>query len=127
MTSHIFHPDLMRHLAQNRFGSTGTVQHGTITQGSDGEPIVTYANDPLLTRIPCQVEPHRAQGDAEIRRPNNTVVTEPFDILLAGYYPRISVTDQLVVWPTQATHNILRVAHDDTRTYTTLVTEIVSG
>jgi len=127
VSSAIFHPDLLRHLARDRFGSAGEVQHRTVTQDSFGEEVITYALDPLLQQIACQVQPHTTRGDSEVRRPNDTVVMEPFDILLAGYYPTINEQDRLIVWPRQDVHNILKVAHDDSRAYTTLVTEIVSG
>ncbi len=123
----IFHPRLMAHLAQNRFGSTADVQHKTITTDSFGEEIITYVTDTAVTAIPCQVEPRTNRTDSEIRRPDQTIVTQPFDVLLNGYYPTIAVSDQLLVHPREERHDILKVAHDDARAYTVLTTEIVSG
>lgn len=123
----IFPPQFMSHVAQNRFGSRGAIQRRQRTQDDYGQEIVVYASDPLLVAIPCQVQPRTNRADAEVRTSNETTVTLVFDILLAGYYPTISEQDQISVSPQERAYNILKVAHDDTRTYTMLTAEVVNG
>lgn len=127
MSSRIFHPNLMTHISRDRFASLADVERKTITTDGFGEEIITYVPDADLLQIACQVEPRTNRTDSEIRRPDQTIVTQPFDALLNGYYPTINEADQLRVWPREELHNILKVAHDDARAYTTLMTEIIHG
>lgn len=113
-------------LGTDRFPARLTIEHGTATQDSHGEEHIVYSPDPLLVSIAALVREHT--GDQERRRPDETIITQTFDVLLNGSYPTITETDQLVLtWPRLERHNILSVAHDPNGTYTTLETEIVGG
>lgn len=118
----IVDPRLMRSIPKV-FNSLGTIEAETTLQDPySGEETISYIVDPLMSNIPCYVEPTRQM---EVRRPDNTIVERAWDICLQGYYPRIDVEDRIVI-DGAYNHNILAVKHDDTHTVTFLTTEIVA-
>lgn len=126
MLSSIVHPKLLVNLPKI-FNSLCTIEPETVTQDpNSGEETITYAPDALMRNIPCYVEPIPAAK--EIRRPDQTIVTEAFVIVLKGYYERIDVEDQVRVLTGLQTdvYNILNVYYDDTATHTYLECEKVS-
>lgn len=120
--SPLVHPALMAHLGRFHFNRFVTIAHREEGSDSFNEPTVVYKIDPLLTPIKCYKEPITGQ---EIRKPDSTVVIQPFKLVLAGYFPTIIVSDAGIIEGT--TYNILAVDHDDTRTITVLTAEVVNG
>lgn len=122
MQSYLIHPQLMQHLAQTHFKSRVTVNSQTTTYDAANEPVFTYTPIAQLSNIPAYIEP--AIGPTEIRRKDQTVVVNGYNILLAGYFPTISEEDTLIDQD-KRTFNIIDAATDDTRSTTWIVAERV--
>ena len=63
-----------------------------------------------------------SKPDQEVRRADQTIVLEAFDISCDGYYPQLEVDSVLYIG--SEFYNVLSVRHDDTHTMTMLVAEI---
>lgn len=124
LTNSIVHPRMMRELPYI-FNSLCAIGHNVEGQDESGQETHTYPIDPSLVNIPCYVEPISGQQAGEIRRVDQTIVTEPFTIALKGYYPTINEEDQAIVDAVD-TYNVLFVRHDDTHTITFLDVEKVT-
>lgn len=120
----LIHPRMMTALV-NHFPQQCSIGHETIGQNPDsGEEETTYPIDPGLTNIDCALEPQRGAGSGEIRRPDQTIVENPYVIALRGYYPTIDQEDHAVI--DGLAYNILFVRHDATHTITFLDVERVN-
>jgi len=127
MPNELIHPDLMRHLSRSHSGSRVAIANAAITYDPSNEPTTTYVIDPLMIDIPALIEPVIGIGGRgqEVRRPDQTIVQNPYNVLLYGFYPRITVDDQLIDDKSR-TFDIITVAHDDFETQTILVCERVN-
>lgn len=111
--------------AANAFPTPCVRIYSEETQDSDtGEVIVTYFAEEAV--LYCAIEPHT--GIQEVRRPDQTIVLEPYDIALNGYYPRFTIADKLRVYLDRAEagyedYNIVAVRHDSTSSFTMLIAE----
>jgi hypothetical protein len=101
------------------FNSLAQLYRAEITLNNYNEPITTYVQYNIAP-IRCYIEPKT--DSEEIRRPDQTIVTEPFTVSLQGYFPNINLTDILVI--NFLTYNILGIVHDDHKTLTYLTVEI---
>lgn len=97
----------------------------TTTRSSSGAPIVTYQRDEQLAPIRLYKEPISSAVGQEVRRPDQTIITNGFNLMLDGYYPMIVVADVLRVDDTN--YNVITVKHDDSRTLTILTVEVING
>src|SRR5919106_915243 len=111
----LVHPALMRSLYRH-FTNIARIQDRIETSDDFNQPIITYADNPLLINIRCYIEP--ASG-GEARQPGNTLVTNQWNIILAGDYPQIQKTQRIVV-DGQA-YNIINVSVEATHTLTAIV------
>jgi hypothetical protein len=124
MLAHLMHPEFMRYVSDRRFNAIARIQIASITQDSNsGENTITYASDPALTAVACQVDP--VSSDAELRRPDLTLVDNGYSILLAQYAPTITIQSNVIL-DDGTIHNVLKIAHDDSHSHTVLTTEIIS-
>lgn len=116
-------PRLMAHLARTHFPNLVTIGELTTTYDASNEPIFTFAADNDLTDIAAYIEP--VLSNQEIRREDQTVVTNAFNIVLAGSYPSIdehnNLTDDL-----GRVFNIISASIDGLRTQTIIVGELVN-
>lgn len=108
------------------FHSRGVVQHPTVTYNDVNEEIIRYEADDQLGELPCYREP--AAGSQEANRPQNTLVTEAFNVIVLAHVPivigqdnnrepgTISTEDLLLI--DGVAHDITGLAHDDTKTIT---------
>lgn len=111
-------------VALRHFNSLCTIERITTTiNPNSGEEVITYVGDPLLTNIPCYLEPYRPA--LEVRRPDQTIVTSAFHIALRGYFPQISVEDRARI--DTLVYNILNTDDDDTGTLTIILAEIINS
>lgn len=113
----------MRYVSDRRFNNIAKIEIAQITQDStSGENTITYDRDPDLVAVPCQVDPQPAK--AELRRPDLTLVSDAWQIMLNRYAPSITILSRVTL--TDATiHNVIKVSHDDSHSHTVLDTEIV--
>lgn len=122
MSSPLVSKRMLRALAQF-FNAKCRLLTVTTTQDPDtGEEVET----PVIADevIRAYVEPVNTQQ--EVRRPDQTLALSAFNIALQGYYPQISLGDQLQVsrnHEAYVTHDVLSVMHDDTNSVTFLITE----
>lgn len=114
----------MRHVAQNHFPNTVSIQVHTITYDASNEPVETWVTDPLLVDLSAYVEP--IDGKVEVRREDQTIIVNGWNISLAGFYPTIKETDQATD-ELGRIHNILGVDFDAFHTQTNLTTEIINA
>lgn len=123
------HPDLMQHLAAlasvSPFPNLITRRTIVITYDPDtNEPIETPTVDPMVQNIAAYIEPIDMQK-GEIRRADQTIVENGWNIALAGSY-NIDV-DDTVIDERGNVYNVLHVAQDAHRTQTTLICEIINA
>jgi len=118
--SELVHPRLMRSLRRH-FNSRATLQNGTTTYNSHNEAVTTWLDDPLLKQLPCYIEP--ASG-GEQRNAGNTIVSNLWNVVIAGFYPNISDQQQIVI--DGNAYNIINVSTESTDTLTALVVEKVT-
>lgn len=108
------------------FNTFGQIYPAVKSYNPDNEEIITYpAPDPSVGTIRCYIERLQNSFVGELREKPQIIFTDAFNIALNGYFPQISQGDQFVAENGQR-HNIHRVMHDDSKTYTTLVTELVN-
>lgn len=117
-------PRLMRSLA-NHFSRIGIRYTPTTTRTGSGAAVVTYQRDQQLAPINIYKEPIASAVGQEVRRPDQTIVTNGFKLALNGYYPMIVVAD--VIRIDETNYNVITVEHDDSRTFTMLTVEVVNG
>lgn len=118
--SELIHPRMLRSL-RRVFNSRANIQNATETVNSHNEPIIVWADDPLLKQLACYIEP--ASG-GETRQPGSTLVSGLWNCILAGFYPQISNLQQIVV--DGIAYNINDTSLESTDTITVLVLERVS-
>lgn len=118
--SKLVHSKLMRSL-RHHFNCRATIQNAITDYNDFNEPITTWQDDPLLTQLPCYIEP--ASG-GETRLAGNTIVTNQWNVVLAGFYPQINNEQQITV--DSITYNITNASTEATDTLTALVVERVS-
>lgn len=116
------HPRRLNAL-QVHFNTLVTIERKTNTQDEFGQEIVVYIPDQTLSVINAYKEPQTA-GAGERREDDQTVVINRWQIYLKGYYPTLRVEDRAIA--DGVPHNILNVAHDDSKTLTMLITEIIN-
>src|SRR3990172_12997961 len=114
------HPDLMTHLAAlasvSPFPNLITRQIVVITYDPDtNEPIETPSIDPLIQNVAAYIEPISIHT-GEIRKADQTIVTNGWEISLAGFY-NIDV-DDIVVDEFDNVYNVLHVSQDAFKTQT---------
>lgn len=109
---------------QAHFNTTVAIARKTVTQDEFGEERTEYVPDTSLGAINAYKEPQLA-GAGENREDDQTIVVNRWLIYLQGYFPTIVVEDHAIV--DGVTHNIVNVAHDDSKTLTMLATEIVNA
>ena len=121
--SAIVHSQMMHDLIRI-FNALCTIETESVTQDpNSGEETISYAADPLMTSIRCYIEP--TSPTTEVRRTDQTIVENAYNICLQGYYPHIDVEDRARL-NDNSVHNILAVNSDDTHTVTFLTTEIIN-
>lgn len=118
------HPKLLTHMAQHHFPNTVSIQVHTITYDSANEPVETWVTAPLLVGISAYIEPIDIR--TEIRREDQTIIENGWNIALAGYYPTIKAVDQATD-ELGRIHNILKASFDAFHTQTNLTTEIINA
>ena len=118
--SELIHSRMLRSLRRH-FTSRANVQNAITTQDTHNEDITEWINDPLLMQLPCYIEPARG---GEIQTPGNVLVTNQWNCIIAGYYPNISVQQQIVV--DSIVYNVKDVSTESTNSITALVLEKVS-
>lgn len=116
----LIHPRLMRSLRRH-FNSRATIRNGTTTYNSHNEEVTSWQDDPLLKQLPCYIEP--ASG-GEQRQAGNTLVTNQWNVIIAGFYPNINDEQQIVIDDNE--YNIINVSTESTDTLTALVVEKVT-
>lgn len=89
-----------------------------ITANEVNEIITTYTLRDVI--IKGYMQPTKA--NQEIRRADQTIVLEAYDISCDGYYPQVEVDSVLYIGTEY--YNVLSVRHDDTSTLTMLVVEV---
>lgn len=109
---------------QAHFNTTVAIAHKTITQDDFGEEKTEFVADTSLGAINAYKEPQLA-GAGENREDDQTIVVNRWLIYLQGYFPSIVSEDRAIV--DGVPHNIVNVAHDDSKTLTMLATEIVNA
>ena len=124
MPNQLVSPYLMRHVARFAFPNTVSIQVYTVTYDSSNEPVDTWHDDPLLVNLSAYIEP--IDNRIEIRRSDQTIIENGWNISLAGFYPTIKETDQLTD-ELGRVHNILGVDFDAFHTKTDLITEIINA
>ena len=110
----------MRSLRRH-FNSRATIQDATITYDTHNEAVTVWNDNPLLKAISCYIEP---SSGGEQRQAGNTLVTNQWNIILAGNYPQINDNQQIVV--DDVAYNIVNVSVEGTDTLTALVVEKVT-
>ncbi len=120
----IIHPQMMQLIARYHYPNTVTIQSLTVTYNAANEPITSYVDDPLLIELAAYIEP--VQNKVEIRRADQTIVENGWNIVLADYYPTIKENDQATD-DLGRIHNIIQADIDAFQTQTTLITEIING
>lgn len=114
-------PKLMQSI-RNIFNSHCTIKHRTeVKDPITAEMIYTYITDPVLTAILCYKED---SSQVQLQRGSTvTILNNPYNTVLSGYYPGILVGDQAVI--NDVTYNIVGVVHDDTHTVTFMQCEVL--
>lgn len=120
----IVHPLLMRTLAQFHFPNVVSIQSHTITYDPSNEEIETWVANPLLASIAAYIEP--VSDKIEVRRPDQTIIENGWNITLAGFYPTIKEIDRAID-DLGRVHNIISVDFDAFQTQTNLLTEIINA
>lgn len=118
----LIHPQ-WSHSAPYHFNSLITLNSREVTQNDYGEEEETFTENEASSPIRAYVEP--VMSGEEVRRPDQTIVTEAWKISLEGYFPAVQLSDHVVV--DGKSHNVLGVAHDDFKTITYLITEMING
>lgn len=119
-TRSIIHPDFMRTVSEFHRNTLIRLYEVTITRNDFNEELRV----PRLLDIVFYAYIQLAKGDQEIRRADQTLVSEAYDVSCDGYYPQITVEHLINVQG--ILHNVLSVRHDDTHTLTMLITEVVN-
>lgn len=92
--------------------SACTIQQKTETQGTYGNPIISWATLPEHADLPCSVAPAGqgpgGAGDV-IRSPDNSYTISTHNLALQGHYPAIRAGMRAVV--AGQTYDILHPAH----------------
>lgn len=120
----IVHPLLMQTLAQFHFPNFVSIQVHTITYDAANEEVHTWVDDPLLVALSAYIEP--IDNKTEVRRSDQTILEDGWNIVLNGYYPTIHEIDQATD-ETGRVHNIIEVHWDAFKTQTILTTEIINA
>lgn len=120
----LIHPQLMRQLGQFHFPNMVTIQSHTISFDAANEEVETWVDDPLLVSLIAYIEP--IDNKIEIRKPDQTVLENGWNISLAGFYPTIQELDQATD-ELGRVHNIIAVTFDAFQTQTNLLTEIINA
>jgi len=127
--SRLAHPRMLRRLSQTHFNNVATIGTMTIVYDDFNQPIdqiFTPSDIPELTNIPCYKEPLGEVGkDQEYGKPNQIVITDKFNVALAGYFPQIRTED--VIRINERLYDITGVASDDTNTITFLNVKVVNA
>ena len=118
MTQAFVHPRMLEGLAAF-YPSLCTIQSGTLTQDSVGQPVATWAY--VLQAIPCRISP---AGGREMKLPNQTYGVGSHTINLRGYYPTIIVAMRALV--DGVAYDILAVESDGNQYTTRLQVQVVS-
>lgn len=123
------HPKLMEHLSRYSGGVAtpfpNLITRQTMVRTYDpntNEPIDTPTSDPLLQNVAAYIEP--VDSRQEVRRADQTVVENGWNISLAGFY-HIDV-DDTVFDELGNVYNVLHVSQDAFKTQTTLIAEIIN-
>lgn len=106
------------------FNSLVNIGTKTIIQDEFGEEMPSYPIAEQLTGIGAYKEPKTA-GTGERRQDDETIVTNQWLVYLQGYFPAIKSADRAYI--DGVPHNIINVAHDDSKTLTMLETEIINA
>lgn len=104
---------------RNHFSEDATILNDVITTNSFNEEVHTLTPDPQLTNIPCYKEPI---SGGEVRTPGATLVTDRWNIILAGYYPQLSKEQAISVG--EEVFNIIDFSVESTHTITAIVAEV---
>jgi head-tail adaptor len=119
----LIHPSLMQELTRTHYPSRVTLQNATATYDGANEKTETWANIGSLTSIAAYIEP--VLGNQEVRRADQTIVTDAYNISLAGYYPTIT-EGQRIIDDHGKIYNIISASVDDFSTHTIIVAERVN-
>lgn len=101
-----------------------TILDQVIGQDEFNDETITFVRNPLLTAIPCYVEPARGAAAGEENTPSNTIVTDVFNVVLGGYYPQIDEEAHALI--DDAEYDITAIASDDQHILTILTLTKVS-
>ncbi len=94
------------------YPSRCNIQARTDAQDGYGEPIPTWANLAGHVNLPCALAPFviASPQQAEMRRPDGTIVVATHHLSIAGHFPSITPSMRAVV--SGVTYNILSVEWD---------------
>jgi head-tail adaptor len=118
--SQLIHSDLMLHLTPMHFNARAKIYSLTKTQSDTGEETETFTTDDNVWAVYISSPP----ANEEIRRPNQTIVTEAFQIGFAAYVPDLKLEDKIKVG--ERWYTVLGVSHDGHETKTIATAEIVN-
>lgn len=118
----VVHPRLAGTLTPGFYPSTIAIERSTSIQDPSGEPQLTWTAVTGLEAIPAAIAVFNRQAAAELRRADGTIVTDSWQISLAGYWPEIQAADRIQneageFW------DILGVEHDSHQQLTRLKAE----
>lgn len=119
--SKVIHPDLLRSITPSHFPSQAKIYSYTITQNDTGEEEEAYTTDDHVYAVYVSSPP----ANEEVRRPNQTIVTEAFQLGFGAYVPQLKLQDK--VWIEERWYSILGVTHDGHKTKTVATAEIVNN
>lgn len=118
----LFHKKYARHVAKYHYPNTVRIQSSTITFDTSNEPTIVWADVSSLIGLTAYIEPF--DGTEEIRKPDQTIITNGFHITIAGAY---NITEgQRAIDELENTYNIITASNDSFNQQTNLICEIVN-
>lgn len=119
----VVHPDLLQCLRANHLPDTCAIQAATATLDTYGQETVSWATVSGEAALGCRLAPW--SQEQERRLPEMVQVQATHVLLLAGYYPTITVAMRAVVGG--VAYDIKAVRHDGNEASTWLGLEVVNG
>lgn len=120
----LIHPLMVDTVAKTHFPNRIVIANATIVYDSANEPTTVYIIDGMLGLIEAYIEPLISKVGQEIRRKDETIVSQAWNISLDGYFPTIDELDQATD-EIGRVFNIISTNFDAFHTQTNLVAEIV--
>ena len=120
--SNIVNPRMLERLTPHFYRQRCTIEKGTSTRNSSGEPILTWSTLSDHAAIPCHLAPVRGR---ETPGANLTVAEATHTALLNGLYPDVTIQHRAKV--DQVAYNIVAVEKDSQGAMTRLQLRIVTS